>query len=127
MNQESEQKRVEMNSASRPSHGENNRFARLPHFSYDRSMKTLTIRVPDFLIAEIERESKLRCVSKSDMVRERLHQTRLALPASGSMSDTIGDVLEECWVAKVPAGPPRFRSLKKQKLAAIIRAKKLHN
>lgn len=89
-------------------------------------MKTLTIRVPDTLVAEIERESKLRCVSKSDVVRERLHQSRLAPAANGSMNDTIGDVLEESWAAKVPTGPPRFRSPKKQKLAVITRAKKLH-
>ena len=90
-------------------------------------MKTLTIRVPDTLVAEIERDSKLRGVSKSDVVRERLHQARLAPAANGSMDDTIGEVLRESWAAKVPAGPPRFRSAKKQRLAAIIRAKKLHN
>jgi hypothetical protein len=88
-------------------------------------MKSLTIRLPDSLVAELESESRARRVSKSDVVRERLSQPRRA-PAAGSMSALIGDILEESWAAKVPAGPPRFRSPKKQKLAEIIRAKKLH-
>ena len=89
-------------------------------------MKTLTIRLPDVLVTEIEHESRSRRVSKSDVVRERLHQPRRAAAANGSMNDAIGDILEESWAAKVPAGPPRFHSPKKQKLAEIIRAKKLH-
>ena len=45
-----------------------------------------------------------------------------------SLTIRLPDVLalEEGWAAQVPAGPPRFRSAKKQKLAEIIRAKKLH-
>jgi hypothetical protein len=39
---------------------------------YIMSMKTLTVRVPDVLAAEIEAESRKRNVSKSDIVRERL-------------------------------------------------------
>ena len=35
-------------------------------------MKTLTIRLPEPLSAEIEAESRSRRVSKSDVVRERL-------------------------------------------------------
>jgi hypothetical protein len=42
------------------------------------------------------------------------------------MQDVIGDILNASWKAKVPAGPRRFLSPKKQKLAEIIRAKKLH-
>lgn len=85
-------------------------------------MKTLTIRLPNELVAEIENESRKRRISKSDVVRERLH----APVSDGSMGDLIGDVLEKSWRAKVPAGPPRFRSPRKQKLAELIRAKKLH-
>ncbi|HUA64776.1 MAG TPA: CopG family transcriptional regulator [Alphaproteobacteria bacterium] len=87
-------------------------------------MKTLTVRLPDVLVAEIEDESRLRRVSKSDVVRERLRQPRRT--AGGSTSELIGDILRESWQAEVPAGPPRFRSPKKQKLAESIRAKKLH-
>ena len=35
-------------------------------------MKTLTVRLPEALVAEIEAESRCRKVSKSDVVRERL-------------------------------------------------------
>jgi hypothetical protein len=89
-------------------------------------MKTLTIRLPDALVTEIEHESRTRRVSKSDVVRERLHRPRRAAASGDSMSELIGDVLQESWAAKVPAGPPQFRSPKKQKLSELIRAKKLH-
>jgi hypothetical protein len=35
-------------------------------------MKTLTIRLPNTLVAEIEAEARARQVTKSDVVRERL-------------------------------------------------------
>ena len=89
-------------------------------------MKTLTIRLPDSLAFEIERESQSRRVSKSDVVRERLHQPQRAAAAGGTMSDLLGHILEESWTAQVPATSPLFRSPKKQKLAEMIRAKKLH-
>lgn len=89
-------------------------------------MKTLTIRLPDVLAAEIEQESQLRRVSKSDVVRERLYQPRGAVTSGGNTGELLGDILRASWQAKVPAGPLRFRSPKKQKLAEIIRAKKLH-
>ena len=66
--------------------------------------------------------STIRRTSKSDSVRERMS----VLASGGSMRDLIGDVLEKSWRAKIPAGPPRFRTPKKQKLAELIRAKKLH-
>jgi hypothetical protein len=89
-------------------------------------MKTLTIRLPDSLVLEIERESQFRRVSKSDVVRERLHQPQRATAAGGNMSDLIGHILEESWKAKVPARPPRFRSPQKRRLAEIIRGQQLH-
>jgi Arc/MetJ-type ribon-helix-helix transcriptional regulator len=89
-------------------------------------MKTLTIRLPDSLVFEIERESQSRRVSKSDVVRERLHQPQRAAAAGGSMSGLIGHILEESWNAKVPARPPRFRSPQKRRLVEILRAKHLH-
>jgi Arc/MetJ-type ribon-helix-helix transcriptional regulator len=35
-------------------------------------MKTLTVRLPDPLVAQIDAESRARHISKSDVVRERL-------------------------------------------------------
>ncbi len=88
-------------------------------------MKMLTVRLPKDLLAEIKQESRSRHVSKSDVVRERLHQPSGTTPTSGSVSELIGGILEEAWRARVPAGPPQFRAARKQKLAEIIRAKKL--
>jgi Arc/MetJ-type ribon-helix-helix transcriptional regulator len=59
-------------------------------------MKTLTVRLPEPLVAEIEDESRGRGVSKSDIVRERLQ----AAPASAGLrasslaaiADLIGSV-----------------------------------
>ena len=39
-------------------------------------MKTLTVRLPDALAAQIEAESRERRISKSDVVRERLNVAR---------------------------------------------------
>jgi Arc/MetJ-type ribon-helix-helix transcriptional regulator len=83
-------------------------------------MKTLTVRLPDSLVLEIERESQSRRVSKSDVVRERLHQPQRAAAAGGNTIDLIGRILEGSWKAKVPAHPPRFRSPQKRRLAEII-------
>ena len=85
-------------------------------------MKTLTIRLPDVLARQIERESVARRLSKSDIVRERLDQPALA-PFQDS---SLRDILDEARAAKVPTRPRRFRSPQKQKLAELIRAKKLH-
>jgi predicted transcriptional regulator len=85
-------------------------------------MKSLTIRLPDVLARRIEQASSARGVSKSDIVRESLDQPGLAQLKEGGLRY----ILEESWAAKVAAKPRRFRSPKKQKLAEIIRAKKLH-
>ncbi len=43
-------------------------------------MKTLTVRLPENLIADIESESRSRNISKSDVVRERLQSAGHAAP-----------------------------------------------
>jgi hypothetical protein len=59
-------------------------------------MKSLTVRLPDQLVMEIESESRKRNCAKSDVVRERLQ--RGAGPASSSLAglnliaDLIGSV-----------------------------------
>jgi Arc/MetJ-type ribon-helix-helix transcriptional regulator len=57
-------------------------------------MKTITVRLPEPLVAEIEAESRGRKCSKSNVVRERLQ--RAGLPRSGrstplgAIADLIG-------------------------------------
>ncbi len=58
-------------------------------------MKTLTVRLPESVVAELDAESRKRKVSKSDIVRERLQagpirgQSRSALDG---IADLIGSV-----------------------------------
>jgi Arc/MetJ-type ribon-helix-helix transcriptional regulator len=57
-------------------------------------MKMLTVRLPEKLIAEIERESRLCKLSVSDVVRERLHKAPKSQQAqSSSALDLIADLI----------------------------------
>lgn len=56
-------------------------------------MKSLTVRLPDRLVNEIEKESRERSKSKSDIVRERLQTRPPGAPPAGNLSliaDLIG-------------------------------------
>jgi Arc/MetJ-type ribon-helix-helix transcriptional regulator len=59
-------------------------------------MKSLTVRLPDGLVAQIEAESRARKLSKSDVVRERLRMRgaprRGQLDALHAIADLIGSV-----------------------------------
>jgi Arc/MetJ-type ribon-helix-helix transcriptional regulator len=59
-------------------------------------MKTLTVRLPEPLVEEIELESRGRKCSKSDIVRERLqraaHPARRRASALDAIADLIGSV-----------------------------------
>ena len=55
-------------------------------------MKTLTVRLPEALVAEIEVESRGRGCSKSDIVRERLQRAAPPTRALDSIADLIGSV-----------------------------------
>jgi Arc/MetJ-type ribon-helix-helix transcriptional regulator len=59
-------------------------------------MKTLTVRLPEPLAAEIEAEARGRKMSKSDVVRERLEQApgapRAAAAPPSAIADLIGSV-----------------------------------
>ncbi|MBV8397865.1 MAG: ribbon-helix-helix protein, CopG family [Acetobacteraceae bacterium] len=55
-------------------------------------MKTLTVRLPETLVAEIEAESRERRRSKSDIVRERLSVGRRITPR-GALPEIIADVV----------------------------------
>ena len=57
-------------------------------------MKTLTVRLPDALVAKIEAESRRRNLSKSDVVRERLSvsRRRQRTAALDNIADLVGSV-----------------------------------
>lgn len=58
-------------------------------------MKTLTVRLPESLVAQIEAESRQRKLSKSDIVRERLSRVDQAdqRPAGyEAIADLIGSI-----------------------------------
>jgi hypothetical protein len=57
-------------------------------------MKSLTVRLPEPLVADIEAESRSRNITKSDVVRERLERAvRAERPASmAAIADLIGSV-----------------------------------
>jgi Arc/MetJ-type ribon-helix-helix transcriptional regulator len=55
-------------------------------------MKTLTVRLPEPLVADIEAESRGRKLSKSDVVRERLERAPRQQRRAASL-DTIADLV----------------------------------
>jgi Arc/MetJ-type ribon-helix-helix transcriptional regulator len=58
-------------------------------------MKTLTVRLPEPLVADIEAESRGRKISKSDVVRERLElapRKRRRTASLNAIADLIGSV-----------------------------------
>ena len=58
-------------------------------------MKTLTVRLPEPLVADIEAESRGRRISKSDVVRERLERAprqRRRTASLNAIADLIGSV-----------------------------------
>lgn len=59
-------------------------------------MKTLTVRLPEALVADIEEESRGRKVSKSDVIRERLRlpaqSPRSRRVPADSIADLVGSV-----------------------------------
>lgn len=56
-------------------------------------MKTLTVRLPENLVAQIEAESRERKLSKSDVVRERLASATQQSPLSfAAIADLAGSV-----------------------------------
>ncbi|MBI4910288.1 MAG: hypothetical protein HY820_42115 [Acidobacteria bacterium] len=64
-------------------------------------MKTLTVRLPESLVVEIEVESRGRGCSKSDIVRERLQRSTQTEPGQSASLDAIADLIGS--VAGLPA------------------------
>ena len=56
-------------------------------------MKTLTVRLPEAVVVQIEAESRRRKVSKSDVVRERLAGARSSRRRRSALLDAISDVI----------------------------------
>jgi len=80
-------------------------------------MKTLTVRLPDALAAQLEAESRARKVSKSDIVRERL--TAAPTPSEPKGIELIADL-----IGSVHGLPPDLSMRKKEYLKAILHARK---
>jgi Arc/MetJ-type ribon-helix-helix transcriptional regulator len=56
-------------------------------------MKTLTVRLPESLAAQIEAESRRRKLSKSDVVRERLMGQEGSRGRQPPLLDAIADIV----------------------------------
>jgi Arc/MetJ-type ribon-helix-helix transcriptional regulator len=82
-------------------------------------MKTITVRLPEPLVAEIEMESRLRQMSKSDVVRERLQQ---ATQPGGRPSATLEAIAD--LIGSVKGLPPDLSTRKKWYLKATGYGKK---
>ena len=60
---------------------------------YAKSMKSLTVRLPDQLVREIEAESRERDCAKSDVVRERLQRGAGPTLSSSTRLNLIADLI----------------------------------
>jgi Arc/MetJ-type ribon-helix-helix transcriptional regulator len=74
-------------------------------------MKTLTVRLPEDLIVQIEAESRRRRLSKSDVVRERLTATKRSRGHRATLLDELDDV-----IGSVDQLPPDLSARKKKYL-----------
>jgi hypothetical protein len=83
-------------------------------------MKTLTVRLPESLVAQIEAESLRRKLSKSDIVRERLSRTDEKADAPATF-EAIADL-----VGSVDDLPPDLSARKKHYLKVTGYARKRH-
>jgi Arc/MetJ-type ribon-helix-helix transcriptional regulator len=72
-------------------------------------MKTLTVRLPEALVAQIEAESRRRKLSKSDVIRERLTASKGSRQQQSSSLDNIADLVGSI------DGLPRDLSARKKK------------
>lgn len=84
-------------------------------------MKTLTVRLPEPLVAEIEAESRGRGCSKSDIVRERLQNPARSTQEQSARIDAIADI-----IGSVDGLPADLSTRRKQYLAATGYGKKRH-
>ena len=71
-------------------------------------MKSLTVRLPDPLVTDIEAESRTRKISKSDVVRERLETAPRRRRGRAALLNTIADL-----IGSVDGLPPDLAARKK--------------
>ena len=76
-------------------------------------MKTLTVRLPETLVAEIDAESRERKLSKSDVVRERLQAGTRRERRPTALLDSVADLF-----GSVDGLPRDLSARKKQHLRA---------
>ncbi len=76
-------------------------------------MKTLTVRLPEGLVTQIEAEAQARRISKSDVVRERL-----AAPADDNKQPHHLDAIKDL-IGSVEGLPEDLSVAKKSKLKAM--------
>ena len=74
---------------------------------YTQSMKSLTVRLPDRLVRQIEAESRERNCAKSDVVRERLERGAEFPSNSSARLNLIADLVGS--VDNLPADMSRKR------------------
>jgi Arc/MetJ-type ribon-helix-helix transcriptional regulator len=77
-------------------------------------MKTLTVRLPEALVAQIEAESRERKLSKSDIVRERLTRTQADNQQAPAGYEAIADL-----IGSVTGLPPDLSARKKYYLKTM--------
>jgi Arc/MetJ-type ribon-helix-helix transcriptional regulator len=76
-------------------------------------MKTLTVRLPEPLVADIEAESRGRKISKSDVVRERLERA----PRKGRRTRSLNVIAD--LIGSVDGLPTDLTARKKEYLQDI--------
>lgn len=84
-------------------------------------MKTLTVRLPERLVAEIEIESRGRKCSKSDIVRERLQHSTRPKRRQPAPLEAIADL-----IGSVDGLPTNLSGQKKRYLKATGYGQKRH-
>lgn len=78
---------------------------------YNQRMKTITVRLSEPLAAEIEAESRLRKVSKSDVIRDRLQAAGRSAGRQSVALEAIADL-----IGSVEGLPPDLSSRRKSYL-----------
>jgi Arc/MetJ-type ribon-helix-helix transcriptional regulator len=74
-------------------------------------MKMITVRIPEVLLAEIEAESRLRKISRSDVIRQRLQLATNPQQSQSAAIEAIADL-----IGSVEGLPPDLSSRKKSYL-----------